>query len=511
MTRVPSLLVHLVPSVVVSLGVAVAPSGSGRLAAAPSADRPAVQAPALEPDAARQPRASLGGEALAFRITSRVLGETRTIAVATPASFDRTGPDRRYPVIVVLDGESLLAPVAAMASVLSAAGQMPEAVIVGIENTRRLHDLTPPGLSVSGSSLNEGGGEFLDFIARELLPAVDARFRGGAPRVLAGHSSGGILATWAAATRDTFPFVLALDTPTHLGDWWLTTRLLERARARRAPLRYVSLEAKFGWTDDRWAALVAAAPGDWRLDRERLAGESHESMTTMGAYVGLRRLFADASALTAPEAPAARVLAYYDGLAAPYGAPVVPPRTLLRRVIEDLIAEGHGALARDALDRLVAGYGEPADARALRDRIAGAAAQPPPAETVEGLLATPFPPVAAVTPFLGEWRGESWSRPEARSSMALRLRVEAGRVAGEVVSWPAAGIEQVSPLQYLAVTPGGLAFGYLNGMRPRGVLLYEGRVSGDVMDGEMRLAGMTFTMPDGRPLPVVSFRLLRQR
>src|SRR5581483_10032384 len=100
-----------------------------------------------------------------------------------------------------------------------------EAVIVGIENTEdpdgRVRDLTPPGLSVSGSSLDEAGDRFLDFVEQELLPALDARFRTTAPRVLVGHSSGGILATYAAATRDSFRLVLALDGPTHLGNDWL--------------------------------------------------------------------------------------------------------------------------------------------------------------------------------------------------------------------------------------------------------------------------------------------------
>ena len=64
---------------------------------------------------------------------------------------------------------------------------------------------------MSGSSTREGCDRFLDFIERELLPAVDGRFRTAAPRVLVGHSSGGILATYAAATRRT------LDDPSYQG------------------------------------------------------------------------------------------------------------------------------------------------------------------------------------------------------------------------------------------------------------------------------------------------------
>src|SRR6185295_12939416 len=120
----------------------------------------------------------------------------------------------RYPVMIVLDGEANLPPVAAVTDELSRNGQIPESVIVAIPNTDptrgRLRDLTPPGLSVSGSSLNEGGDRFLDFIEQELLPAVERQFRGGAPRTFIGHSSGGVLATYVAATRSTYRTVIAL-------------------------------------------------------------------------------------------------------------------------------------------------------------------------------------------------------------------------------------------------------------------------------------------------------------
>lgn len=129
-----------------------------------------------------------------YRLTSSILGEVRRITIALPPSFSRTGADRRYPVAIVLDGESTVVPATVVSSELARNGLIPELIVVAIENTNRIRDLTPPGLSVSGSDLNQGGDRFLDFIERELLPAVDRQFRGGQPRLLLGHSSGGILA-----------------------------------------------------------------------------------------------------------------------------------------------------------------------------------------------------------------------------------------------------------------------------------------------------------------------------
>ncbi|MBK6316706.1 MAG: hypothetical protein IPF53_21070 [Blastocatellia bacterium] len=229
---------------------------------------------------------------------------------------------------------------------------IPEAILVAIENTDpargRVHDLTPPGLSVSGSGLDAGGDRFLDFIERELLPAVDRQFRGGTPRTLIGHSSGAILATYAAATRSTYRTVIAIDAPIGLGDNWLAKKLTARAAAPLAPLRYVSYESRFGWPAEDWQALVAAAPTSWQLRREVLQGEGHETLFMLGAYLGLREVFRDYSRLVAQERPALEILDYYSGVSTALGGALPPPKRLLREVVDDLIAEGRGVGARAA-------------------------------------------------------------------------------------------------------------------------------------------------------------------
>jgi hypothetical protein len=460
---------------------------------------------------------SRGGGAQSFRIASAILEQTRQIYVVLPASYAASAPDRRYPVTIVLDGEANVPPAAAVSHELSHNGQIPESVIVAIPNTDplggRLRDLTPPGLSVSGSSLNEGGDRFLDFIERELLPAVDRQFRTGAPRTLIGHSSGGILATYAAATRSTFRAVVAIDTPIQLGDNWLAKRLTERAKAPAAPLRYVSLEARFGWPDDAWRALVAAAPASWKLHRERLAGESHESIGMLGMYLGLREAFGDYSMLAAPAAPTTSILPYYAKVGAALGAPVVPPKALLRTVVEDLLAEGRGAAAREAYDTLVSGYGAPADGAALVAQIAEVERRPPPAETVEGLLATPFPTPEEARAFVGEWVGDVWMNPdEPRTGrLTLRIGIVDGRVVGETIRRTPEGDVRVQRWEYLKITPEGMAWGNMNGMRPRGVVIFEGRLDGDTLAGTNRFAGIDFRLADGASPPPLHFSFKRAR
>jgi uncharacterized protein len=446
-----------------------------------------------------------------FTIASKVLGETRHVGIAFPASYARSAATVRYPVAMVLDGETLLGPAAAVSATLADNGQIPELVIVAIENTNRLRDLTPPGPSVSGSSTHEEGDRFLDFIERELLPALDRRFRTAAPRVLVGHSSGGILATYAAATRRGFRGVVALDTPIELGDLWLAQRLLGRARSDTTPLRYAAIDARFNWPSESWATLTSTAPRTWLLHHEHVAHENHTSMPFLGMYLGLRELFADYSVIAAPKAPTTSILPYYATISASLGAPVSPPRALLRDVIEDLLAEGRGRAARDAYETLVNAYGAPRDASELKGAIADVERRPPPTETVESLLSTPFPTADAMRPYLGEWVGDTWmNADEPRTGrQQLRIRVVDGRVEGETVHHSTPADTLVQRWTYLQLTPDGLTFGYLNGMRPRGVLLFEGKLRGDTLTGDLRFGGVNAHGPNGEAYPPIHFSFRR--
>lgn len=463
-----------------------------------------------------------GGTVRTYRISSSILKETRPIHIILPASFARSAADRKYPVIIVLDGEDNVPPALAVSDELSRNGQIPECVVVAIPNlegssmeeaaTNRVRDLTPPGISVSGSSRNERGDLFLNFIEQELLPAVDRQFKGGLPRTLIGHSSGGILATYVAATRPNFRSIIAIDTPTHFGDDWLPKKLLARAKADPTPLRYVSYEVRFGWRDENWRAVSAAAPSSWKLVREHLPRESHESVPMLAMYLGLREVFSDYAALSAPVAPTTSILPYYEKVGRELGGAVIPPRRLLENVIEDLLMEGRGQNAHRAYDMLVSGYGPPTDNQAMLARIAEVERRPPPVETVEGLLATPFPAPQEISAFLGEWVGDVWMNPaEPRvGRQTLRIQVVDGRVVGETI-YHFPGEERVEHWEYLKVTSQGMTWGNMNGMRPRGLNLFEGTLKGDTLSGIVRFGGIDFRRPDGSKPPPLYFSFKRVR
>lgn len=462
--------------------------------------------------------AELIPQADTFVVTSGILGRARRVFVSLPGSHALT--TRTYPVIVVLDGEASFRSAVTVSQELARLGHVPEAIVVAIPNSTddprdRVHDMTPPGLSVGGSSRSEGGDRFLDFIEQELLPLVRDRFRGAAPAILIGHSSGGVIATWAAATRATFPVVISIDAPVHLDDHWLAGRLVDRARsADTRPLRYVSLETRFGWNDDHWDRLVQSAPPNWLLHRARLEGESHETMPFLAMYQGLRSAFRDYSVVGTPgppDASAFSVFAHYRRIETEFGTTLPPPVRALNRLVEDLLTEGRVDAARDAVSWLANGYGAHAalaEANAMVDRVA---AMPPLTETVETLKETPLPTPAQMQPFLGEWKGESRLNESTRFPLHARFRIEDGAVVAESYGRLLDGTMGWRRYTYVRVLSDGLEFGRMNGMRPAGMIILRGRLTGDVLEGKEEFRGIVLPLPTGFMPPPVHFRIVKQQ
>jgi predicted alpha/beta superfamily hydrolase len=133
---------------------------------------------------------------------STVLREARGYFVHLPDNYD-AHPTRRYPVIYVLDGHSQSAHTAGSAAVMARMGAFPESIVVGVPNTSgpgRNRDYTPPGMRQDGDAANSPEGEadrFLDFLRRELIPAIEGEFRASRTRILAGYSRGGLFVVYA--------------------------------------------------------------------------------------------------------------------------------------------------------------------------------------------------------------------------------------------------------------------------------------------------------------------------
>ena len=128
-------------------------------------------------------------------IFSNVLKENRKIWIYNPGQTAMNPiADKRYPVVYVLDGEAHFFSTVGMIQQLSQANGnaiLPEMIVVGIENTNRLRDLSP---SLVTTENNAKVNPFVNFLERELIPYVDKNYNTAPYRILVGHSLGGLTA-----------------------------------------------------------------------------------------------------------------------------------------------------------------------------------------------------------------------------------------------------------------------------------------------------------------------------
>ena len=75
----------------------------------------------------------------------------------------------------------------------------------------------------------------------------------------------------------------------------------------------------------------------------------------------------------------------------------------------------------------------------------------------------------------------------------------------DVENEPAPGETLLQAITYLKLTPTGLTYGYMNGMRPRGMVLFEGELKDGTLAGTMRFGGIDFRFSDGTRPPEIRF------
>jgi len=134
------------------------------------------------------------------RIHSTLLDEDRTVYVRVPESYAENS--RRYPVLYMLDGEMpLFTSHAGVITQLSEwESRIPESIVVGIPNTDRPRDMIPVAIELPNGRKHGGGADrFLQFIATELVPAIDTAYRTHPYRTLSGTSASGLAVVHAFA------------------------------------------------------------------------------------------------------------------------------------------------------------------------------------------------------------------------------------------------------------------------------------------------------------------------
>jgi predicted alpha/beta superfamily hydrolase len=262
-------------------------------------------------------------------IESNILDQSITIQIALPDSYDsEIFAPQEYTVIYLLDAEKHFDTVRAMLrSMASSNGgypQIPETILIGINNParnnarsdftslisrkkqvnlERLRNMTPTQslLGWNGKILNKfsvsgGAGLFRRFIKEELIPNIELSYRCTRHRVVLGHSFSALFALDCAIEDSRlFNSLIALDPSI----WWDDYRIAKQISS--------GIEVKGEWylagannpqltgfdqQMDAFAEKVSCLnAGRMQLTYQRFSDEEHGTLPLIGTYRGLLSVF----------------------------------------------------------------------------------------------------------------------------------------------------------------------------------------------------------------------------
>ena len=235
-----------------------------------------------------------------FTIESKVLGELRRINVYVPPGSS----DARLPVLYMPDGgiaEDFLH-IAGLLQVSVGNDTVRPFVLVGIENTERRRDLTGPTQNDENKKIAPrvgGSSAFREFIRKELMPEIAARYRVTQESAIVGESLAGlfVLETFLL-DRDLFDIYIAVDPSV----WWNDARLVHNAGdslRRRASgaksLYFVSSEEKeTAAILEQLAATLRANSAGISWHYEPMPTEKHSTIFHPAALKAFRAVLSSA-------------------------------------------------------------------------------------------------------------------------------------------------------------------------------------------------------------------------
>ena len=124
------------------------------------------------------------GQTIYKNLKSSKLGSERELKIQLPRNYDQN-KEKKYPVLVILDGDYLFEPVAGNVDYYSYWEDIPEMIVVGInQSSSRESDWFYDKQSFLPT---DTGASFFEFIGMELMPFLDSNYRTATFRVIMGH------------------------------------------------------------------------------------------------------------------------------------------------------------------------------------------------------------------------------------------------------------------------------------------------------------------------------------
>jgi uncharacterized protein len=232
-----------------------------------------------------------------FRLDSAILGRPYHIHVGYPEGYDPTKAEL-YPVVYVLDADSLFGVVTASQLFLTYDDRAPKAIVVGIAYGSFAQDVNKRVLDFSSPAANAlagqgGAGAFNNFLRAELIPQIETNYRADPKRrILYGQARSGHFVLYSAFNDpDLFWGRIAYNPSFEPG----MTRFFDApARASRTDLRLVVASG----TRDRpynrahfeaWRATWQdRRDTQWQLAMPDIVGGTHAYDTSSAYRAGMR-------------------------------------------------------------------------------------------------------------------------------------------------------------------------------------------------------------------------------
>lgn len=123
------------------------------------------------------------GQKVTEELFSKKLNEKRDITIILPESYD-SSKNKKYPLLLVLDGDYLLDPFSGVFSYATYWDDLPETIIIGVDQADREKDTET---SEDTGIPQENGDRFYEFIELELMPYLQQKYRLAPFKVVAGH------------------------------------------------------------------------------------------------------------------------------------------------------------------------------------------------------------------------------------------------------------------------------------------------------------------------------------
>ncbi|MGH2666244.1 alpha/beta hydrolase [Flavobacterium sp.] len=176
---------------------------------------------------------SLFSQTTAEDIFSAKLNAKRTVKIKLPPSYG-ANPERKYPLLLVLDGEYLFSPFEGNLTYGNYWDDMPEVILVGINQNQERYDDSE--FELKSGVPSKRGSAFFDFIGTELLPYLDKKFRIAPFRIIAGlDSTAGFLNAFLYKDMPIFGAYISMSPELANG---MEERIPQRLAAMKHPVFY---------------------------------------------------------------------------------------------------------------------------------------------------------------------------------------------------------------------------------------------------------------------------------